>query len=111
MYGGKLVLTRGISDWVATGVEPWAEEPNPGTLSLDWRRHTIAVIVTSHLNGDQLDTCDEDHALNHETFAHPGEGGRIVNVWHRNGTAKIFCITDAYGCPEAVTTVMFASEY
>ena len=68
MYGGKLVLTRGISDWVATGVEPWAEEPNPGTFSLDWRRHTIAVIVTSHLNGDQLDTCDEDHALNHETF-------------------------------------------
>ena len=111
MFGGRLVLTRGISDWVATGVEPWADEPNPDTYPLDWRRHTIAVIVTSHLNGDQLDTSPDDHALNQATFASPGEGGRIVNVWHRNGTAKIYCITDDYGGASAVTTVMFSSEY
>jgi hypothetical protein len=109
MYGGKLLLTSGISNWIDTGCKPYDTEPS--TLVLEWRRHCIAVIVTSHLNGDQLDTCDEDHALNQETFAHPGEGGRVVNVWDRNGTGKIFCITDAYGSPEAVTTVMWAEEY
>ena len=78
--GGPLVMTCGIHDWIATGVEPWAEEPNPETLGLEWRRHHIAVIVTSHLSGDPGDTCPEDHALNREVFENPGRGGRILTL-------------------------------
>lgn len=66
--GGQLVITSGIQNWVDTGVEPWASEPNPHTLSKDWRSHYVAVIVTSHLSGDQGDTCPEDHHLNREVF-------------------------------------------
>lgn len=111
MHGGRLIITAGIRDWVATGVEPWASEPNPGTLSRDWRQHYLAVIVTSHLSGDQGDTCPEDHALNREVYENPGCGGRLLTLWHRNGASKIFCITDDWGGPNAVTTVLFASEY
>ena len=53
LNGGKLVITSGIRDWVDTGVEPWASEPNPDTLGLEWRLHYLAIIVTSHLSGDQ----------------------------------------------------------
>ena len=109
--GGRLVITQGISNWVSTGVEPWANEPNEDTLSIHWRQHYISVIVTSHLSNDQGDTSAEDAQLNRETFANPGCGGRIVTVWHRNGASKIFCITDDYGSPSAVTTLMWSSEY
>ena len=108
---GTLVITQGINDWVATGVEPWAHEPNEDTLSQHWRQHYIQVIVTSHIAGDQGDTCPEDHALNREAFDNPNTGGRIVTKWERNGAARIFCITDDYGGKHAVTTVLFASEY
>ena len=37
--------------------------------------------------------------------------GEYSSVWDRNGASKIFCITDRYGCDDAVTTVLFASEY
>lgn len=109
--GGKLVITSGIRDWIDTGVEPYCDEPNPNTYPVDWRKHYVNVILTSHLSGDAGDTCSEDALLNAEAFAHPGEGGRIVTLWHRNGAGKIFCITDDYGGPNAVTTLMFASEY
>lgn len=111
MHGGQLIVTAGIRDWIATGVEPWANEPNPDTLSRDWRNHYIAVIVTSHLSGDQGDTCEEDHALNREVYENPGCGGRLLTLWHRNGASKIFCITDDWGGPNAVTTVLFTAEY
>lgn len=111
LNGGRLIVTRGIQNWIDTGVEPWAAEPNPGTLGLEWRRHYISVILTSHLSGDQGDTCKEDHALNREVFENPGSGGRLLTLWHRNGASKIFCITDDFGGPNAVTTVLFASEY
>ena len=111
LNGGRLVITSGVRDWVDTGVEPWASEPNPGTLGLDWRRHYLAVIVSSHLAGDQGDTCDADHVLNQAVLNNPGCGDRILTVWHRNGASKIFCITDDYGGEHAVTTVLFAVEY
>ena len=111
IHGGLLVITSGVRDWIDTGVEPWANEPNPDTLGLEWRRHHIAVIVTSHLSGDQGDTCPEDHAINREVFDNPGCGDRLLTAWHRNGASKIFCITDDYGGTNAVTTVLFASEY
>ena len=109
--GGTLVITSGIQTWIDVGVEPYCDEPNPNTYPKDWRRHYISVILTSHLSGDSGDTCPEDAALNAETFANPGKGGRIVTMWHRNGASKIFCITDDYGGVNAVTTLMFASEY
>ena len=109
--GGALVMTQGINDWVATGLEPYASEPNEKCLGLEWRQHYITVILTSHLSGDQGDTCPEAHLLNQEVFHNPGCGGRIVTLWYRNHTAKIFCITDDFGGANAVTTVMFSSEY
>ena len=111
IHGGPLVITSGVRDWIDTGVEPWANEPNPNTLGLEWRRHHIAVIVTSHLSGDQGDTCSEDHAINQAVFNNPGCGDRLLTAWHRNGASKIFCITDDYGGTNAVTTVLIASEY
>ena len=91
-------MTTGINNWMTTGV-------------LEWRKHHIAVLVSCHLSGDQLDTCDEDHALNQEVFNNPAGGGRIVTVFHRNGVAKMYCISDDWGGVDAVTTVLFASEY
>ena len=108
LYGGKLVLTQGVSSWVNTGYKRYAYEPS--NLIPEWRRHCIAVIITSHLNGDQLDTCNEEHALNHETLSRPGEGGQVVSVWDRKDTGKVFCITTDYGGENALTTVMFAEE-
>lgn len=111
VHGGKPVITSGISNWIATGLEPYANEPNPLCLGIEMRRHFISVILLSHLSGDQGDTCDEDHALNQEVYNSPGCGGRLVTSWERNQCARIFCITDDWGGPNAVTTVLFASEY
>ena len=111
LNGGHLVITAGVQNWVDTGVEPWASEPNPGTLGLEWRRHYLAVIVTSHLSGDQGDTCEADYVINKAFFDNPDCGDRLLTVWDRNGASKIFCITDRYGCDDAVTTVLFAAEY
>ena len=110
-HGGRLIVTSGIRDWVSTGVEPYDTEPNPGTLGHDLRQHTLAVLVTEHLGGSQLDTSDADHILNQEVYKNPGCGGRILTVWHRNGTSKIYCITEDWGGPHKYTTVLFASEY
>ena len=102
------MLTEGISTWIDTGYKRYAREPSH--LIPEWRRHCIAVIVTSHLNGDQLDTCDEEHALNQEVFSRPGYGGNVVSVWDRKETGKIYCVTSDYGGADAITTVMFADE-
>lgn len=104
-------MTSGINDWISTGVEPWAHEPNPDTLSLDWRQHYIKVIILSTIEGEQGDTCDEDHALNRDVFENTACGGRILTTWERNGASRIFCIADDWGGANAYTTVMFASEY
>ena len=108
---GRLVMTAGIRDWISTGVEPWNTEPNPDTLSFDWRQHYIQVIILSTIEGSQGDTCDEDYKLNREVFENAGCGGRIVCVWKRNGASKILCICDDWGGANAITTIMFANEY
>ena len=108
---GRLLLTSGIQHWFETGVEPWAHEPNPDTLSLDWRQHYIKVIILSTIEGEQGDTCDEDNALNRQVFENPACGGRILTSWERNGASRIFCCCDDWGGANAYTTVMFASEY
>ena len=111
LHGGQLVMTQGINDWVATGLAPYEHEPNPLTLGQELRRHHIAVAVTSHLNCDQLDTCDQDHLLNAHAYNHPGEGGRIVSVVDRNNCPPLYVITDDWGGENAITTVLFKSEY
>lgn len=105
------MLTCGINDWISTGLAPYANEPDPLTLGLEFRRHHIAVALTSHLSCDQLDTCDEDHELNLHVYNKPGEGGRIVSSIDRNNCPPIFVITDDWGGDNAVTTVLFKSEY
>ncbi len=109
--GGRLIVTSGIREWIATGVEPYQSEPNENTLGHSFRQHHIAVLVTEHLSCSQLDTCDEDFALNQDVYNNPGCGGRIISVWHRNGASKIFCISEDWGGPDAYTTVLFAAEY
>ena len=111
LHGGQLLLTQGINDWISTGLEPYASEPNPHCLGIQWRQHHISVIVTSHLSGDQGDTCKEDQSLNDQVFSNPGCGDRLLTMWHRNHCGKIFCITDDFGGENACTTVLFASEY
>ena len=111
LHGGQLLLTQGINDWISTGLEPYATEPNPHCLGIEWRQHYISVIVTSHLSGDQGDTCKEDQSLNDQVFSNPGYGDRLLTVWNRNHCSKIFCITDDFGGENACTTVLFASEY
>jgi len=111
LHGGTLVMTSGISNWISTGLAPYADEPDPLTLGLEFRRHHIAVAVTSHLNCDQLDTSDEDHALNLHVYNNPGCGGRLVSSIVRNNCPPIFVITDDWGGEHAVTTVLFKSEY
>ena len=106
---GRLVLTSGVQNWIDTGVAPYADEPT--AMSIEWRRHTVAVLFTSHASGDQLDCCDEDHRLNQEVFHNPGCGDRIVSVFDRMNIGKMYCITDAYGTPDAITTILFSAEY
>ena len=80
LHGGQLLLTQGINGWISTGLEPWASEPNPHCLGIQWRQHHISVIVTSHLSGDQGDTCREDQSLNDQVFRNPGCGDRTLTV-------------------------------
>ncbi len=108
---GRLLLTSGIQHWLETGCEPYESEPKPGCLDETWRRHYLSVIVTSHINGDSGDTCEDDRFHNLEAFASPGSGRRIFTVWYRNKTARIYAITSDFGGPDAYLTVMFASEY
>ncbi len=108
---GKLLLTSGIQSWLDTGVEPWSDLPNPDCLSLDWRRHYLSVIVSSHISGNAGDTSEEDHLLNIEAFANPGRGHRVFTVWRRNHTSTIYAITSDFAGPDAYLTIMFSSEY
>ena len=104
-------MTSGIRDWVATGLAPFESEPNPLTLGLEFRRHHIAVAVSCHLNCDQLDTSSEDYEANLHAYNRPGCGGRLVSSVDRNNCPPIFIITDDWGGANAVTTVLFKSEY
>ncbi|WP_115071088.1 hypothetical protein [Synechococcus sp. UW179B] len=108
---GKLLLTSGIQHWLVTGIEPWADAPKEDVFDETWRRHYLSVIVTSHIHGDAGDTDDQDHLLNFEAFANPGDGFRVFTVWDRNKVGKIYAITSDYGGPDAYLTVMFAGEY
>jgi len=108
---GSLLLTSGIQHWLETGCEPYATDPNPGSLTEEWRRHYLSVIVTSHIAGDGGDTCTDDCFHNLEALASPGTGRRLFTVWDRNNTSKIYAITSDYGGADAYLTVMFASEY
>ena len=108
---GKLLLTSGIQHWLETGCEPYDAEPKPDCLDEQWRRHYLAVIVTSHIHGDSGDTCFDDTFHNLEALAMPGTGRRVFTVWNRNNTGKIYAITSDYGGADAYLTVMFAVEY
>ena len=108
---GKLLITSGVQHWLETGIEPWADAPKENVFDEMWRRHYLSVIVTSHIDGDAGDTAEQDHLLNFEAFANPGEGYRVFTVWDRNNVSKIYAITSDYGGEEAYLTVCFAAEY
>ena len=107
---GRILITSGIQHWLDTGCEPYEDEPR-GELAQRWRNHYLRVIISSHINGDAGDTSPEDHQMNADAFANPGEGARVFTVWNRNKTSTIYAITQDYGGPDAYLTVMFASEY
>ena len=111
LHGGTLVMTQGINDWISTGLAPYETEPHPQCLGIEFRRHHIAVALSAHLNCDQLDTCSADHELNLHVYNRPGCGGRLVSSIDRNHCPPLFIITDDWGGPDAVTTVLFRTEY
>lgn len=108
---GRFVLTRGVADYIDTGVMPYDDEPLPGTLGLDWRRHWLTVCVVSHAEGSWGDTCPEDAALNDEVYANPASGGRLMSVWHRSGFPKLWIITEDFGGPHCNTCTLWPDEY
>ena len=108
---GRFVLTQGVADYVDTGVMPYDDEPLPGTLGVDWRRHWLTVCVVSHAEGSWGDTCPEDAALNDEVFANPGTGGHLMSVWHRSGFPKLWIITEDFGGPHCNTCALWPDEY
>lgn len=108
---GQLVITQGVQSFVDTGVLPYEDEPNPGTLGVDWRRHWLSVCLVSHAGGCWGDTCPEDAELNDVVYHSSGSGGRLTSVWHRCGFPKIWIITDDFGGPHCQTCALFPSEY
>ena len=108
---GQIVMTAGIRDFVDTGVMPYESEPRPETLGVDWRKHWLKVILVSHSEGCWGDTCFDDGVLNDQVRNNPGTGGRLLSVWDRGGFPKTWIITDKYGSPDSVTTVLFPEEY
>ena len=111
LNGGQLVLTQGVSTFIEHGTLPYSDAIEPGTPPQKWRRHFIAVAVTSHLSGCWGQTNAEDAELNDYVFAHPGEGGRLLSVWEQEDFPKLWVITDGYGTANAVTTALFPVEY
>ena len=107
---GRFVLTRGVADFIDTGVMPYEDEPRANTLGLDWRRHWITVCVSSHAEGCWGDACPEDAALNDEVFSNAC-GGRLMSTWHRSGFPKLWIITEAYGTPDCYTCALWPDEY
>ena len=108
---GKLVLTRGVADFIATGVLPYEQEPNPLTLGADWRRHWLSISLISHAEGCWGDTCLEDAALNDEVYNSPAHGGRLMSVWHRSNFPKLWIITSDFKGPHCYTTALWPDEY
>ena len=107
---GRLVVTRGLQDFVDTGVLPYEDAPNPGTLGVEWRRHWLVVCISSHAEGCWGDTCPDDAALNDEIYQ-AESGGRLMSVWHRSGFSKIWVITEDFCGPNCYTCAMFPDEY
>ena len=109
--GGQLVLTQGVSTYVEQGTMPYCDDVEAGTAPRKWRRHFLAVAVTSHLSGCWGQTDKDDCKLNDYVFNHPGEGGRLLSVWQQDNFPKLWVITDGYGSDHAVTTALFPEEY
>lgn len=108
---GKLVITRGLQDFVDTGVLPYCNEPEPATLGVDWRRHWLTVCLVSHAQGCWGDTCPEDSELNDQIYHSSGSGGRLMSVWYRSGFPKIWIITEDFNGPDCYTCALFPDEY
>lgn len=49
--GGHLILTQGVHTYIEHGTLPYSDDVDPGTPPRKWRRHFLAVAVTSHLSG------------------------------------------------------------
>ena len=109
--GGQLVLTQGVNTYIEQGTLPYSDDVEPNTPPRKWRRHFLAVAVTSHLSGCWGQTDPDDCKLNDYVFNHPGEGGRLLSVWQQENFPKLWVITDGYGSANAVTTALFPVEY
>ena len=110
LNGGRLVMTAGVQRWIESGHIPYHLTTDDITPE-HFRRHHVAVAVTSHLSGSWGDTNAEDSRLNDLVFTHPGGGGRLLSVWGRNCYPKLWIITDDFGGDDSITTVLLPSEY
>ena len=107
---GTLLLTCGIHHYMNTGCTPYCDEEHDSSHTESWRRHFVAVALTSHMDGCWGDTSPDDARMNDEVFS-DGDGGRLMSTWDRSGFPRIWIITEAYNTPQAYTTVLFPSEY
>ena len=107
---GSLFLTCGVQHYLETGCLPYATEEHNSQHTESWRRHFIAVAWTSHMSGSWGDTCADDAAMNDEVYR-SADGGRLMSSWERSGFPKLWIITDAYGSPDAYSTILFPCEY
>ena len=108
---GPVVMTASIDNWIATGLMPYATEPEPAHLGRLYRVHFIQVALDSHLSGSWGQTCAEDVALNDDVFNSSEPGGRLLSTWHHSGFPKVWVITDGYGTEHQNTCVMFPEDY
>ena len=104
-------MTAAVNRWLNEGLLPYEDDIREDTPSQHLRHHFLSVMVSSHLSNSFGDTCADDVELNERVYASPGCGGRLVSSWDRNNCPPMFIITDAFGSPDSVTTVMLKSDY
>ena len=97
--------------YVEQGTMPYCVDVEVGTPPRKWRRHFLAVAVTSHLSGCWGVTDREDCRLTGYVFSYPGEAGCSLSVWQQDNFPKLWLITDSYGSEHSVTTALFPEEY
>lgn len=87
---GRLVVTRGVKDLIATN-EKFATH--------------VQLSLKRHLAGDWGEVCDEDRVANELALQ---RGERLFSVYQKEGLPKIWIITE---WDRSVTTTLFPEEY
>lgn len=87
---GRLFMSRGVNDLVATNEE--------------FAQH-VCLSLKRHVDGDWGDVCAEDRAANEGALQ---EGDRLISAYTKEGLPKIWIITE---WDRSATTVLLPDEY